>query len=106
MDDLDVHMAMCGKFLNTTLRAAVRLGQDYEANLRFVNNHLWNCVGQLFSETGELISEQTEITDVNTINFRELTWMSTSFLCSKAYPITNAKAYVFTDSVICWKNGR
>ena len=32
MNDLDVTMAIWGIFLNATLRAAVHLGQDYEAN--------------------------------------------------------------------------
>ena len=50
MIDLDVNMANRGIFLN---------GQDYEANLRYVKNNLWNSVGQLFRETGKLISEQT-----------------------------------------------
>ena len=77
-------IAIWDMFLNATLQAAVHLGQDYEANLRFVRNHLWNSVGQLFNETGKLISEQTEIAGVNTIDFEELTWMSTSLLCSQA----------------------
>ena len=62
MDDLDVNMAIWCIFLNTTLQAAVHLGQDFEANLRYVKNHLWNSVGQLFNETVKLISEQQEIT--------------------------------------------
>ena len=66
MDDLDVNMATRGILLNTILQAAVHFGQDYEANLRFVKNRLWNSVGHLFDETGILISEQTEITGVNT----------------------------------------
>ena len=99
--DLDVDMAIWSIFLNATLRAAVHLGQDHEANLRYVKNHLWKSVGQLFSETGKLISDQTEITGVNTFIFKEFTWMSTSLLCSTAYQITNAKAYVFSDSVLC-----
>ena len=65
MDDLDVNMAIWGIFLNTTLQAAVHLGQDYEANLRYVKNYFWNCVGQLSNETGKLISEQKEIIGVN-----------------------------------------
>ena len=101
MDSLDVNMATWRVFLNTTLRAAVHLGQDYEASLRYVKNHLWNSVGQLFNETGKLISEQTEITGVNTTECKDFTWMSTSLLCSKAHHITNAKAYVFSDSVLC-----
>ena len=55
-------------------------------------------MGQLFNETGTLISEQTEITGVNTINFGELPWISTSLLCSKVYQITNA---TMTGSFSC-----
>ena len=84
MDDLDVNMAIWGIFLNATLRAAVHFGQDNEAKLRYMKNHLWSSVKQLFNETGKLISEQTEITGVHTIAFKELTWMSTSFLCGQA----------------------
>ena len=90
-DDLDVNAAIWGIFLNTTLQEVVHLGQDYEVNLRYVKNHLWNSVEQLFNETGRLIRDQTEITGVNTINFKELTWMSISLLCSRAYQITNCQ---------------
>ena len=62
MGYLGVNMAIWCIFLDTTLQAAVHLGQDYEANLRLVKNHLWNSVGQLLNETGKLISEQTDNT--------------------------------------------
>ena len=101
MDDLDVNAAIWGIFLNTTLQAAVHLGQDYEANVRYVKNHFWNSVGQLFNETGKLISEQTEITGVTTIEFKDSTWLSTGLLCSRAYRIIHAKACVFSHSVLC-----
>ena len=83
MNDLDVNMAIWGIFLNATLRAAVHLGQEYEANLRYVRNNLWNSVGQLFRETGKLISEHREITGKSTIDFKAAAWMSTSLLCEK-----------------------
>ena len=104
MDDLDVNMAIWSVFLNVTLRAAVHLVQDNEAKLRYMKNHLWNSVKQLSNETGKLISEQTEITGVHTIAFKELTLMSTSFLCGQAYQYTSAKVYVFSDSVLCAEN--
>ena len=44
MDDFDVNMAIWGIFLNVTLRAAVHLGQDHEANLRYVKNNLWKSL--------------------------------------------------------------
>ena len=62
-----------GIFLNATLRAAVHLGQDCEANLRYVKNNFWNSVGLLFHETGKLISEQKEITGVSTKGFNAAT---------------------------------
>ena len=78
-------MTIWGIFLNATRQAGVHLGQYFEANLLCVKNHFWNSVGQLFNETGKLISEQKEITGVST----------------KAYRITHAKACVFSDSVLC-----
>ena len=71
MGDLDVNMAIGSILLNATLRAAVHLGQDYEANFRYVKNHYWNSVGQLFNETGKLISEQKETTGVSTTRFQK-----------------------------------
>ena len=101
MHDLDVNMAIWGIFLNAILRAAVHFGQDYEVNSRYVNNNLWNRKGQLFRETGNLIRDQKEIIGVTTIDFKELTWMSTSLLSEKACRFTNAKTYVFSDCVLC-----
>ena len=42
-----------------------------------------------------------KITGVSTVGFKDVTWMSRSLLCEKAYWITNAKAYVFSNSVLC-----
>ena len=74
---------------------------NHESNLRFLKNHLWNSVKQLFDEIGKLIRGRTEITGINTIDSEELTRMSTSLLHSRAYQYKNAEAYVFSDSVLC-----
>ena len=88
-------------FKNTTLRAAVHLGKDTDMNLRFVKNYLWKTTGQLFRETEELISGQTETTGISLINFQELRWVSTILLHSRPYQYATAKVYVFSDSVLC-----
>ena len=49
----------------------------------------------------KLIEDQKEIDNLTTIGCKHLTWRSTSFLCDKAFEITNAKTYVFADSVLC-----
>ena len=53
------------------------------------------------SSSRKLIRKQTEITAMTTTDFKELAWRSTSSLRSRAYQITNAKTYVFSDSVLC-----
>ena len=57
--------------MNATLPTAVHLGQDCEANLRYVKNILWNTAKQSFSEIAKLISGQTEITGLSSIDFKD-----------------------------------
>ena len=47
----------------------------------------------------DIFVNKQKIIGLNTIEFNDFSWMSTSLLCSKAYQITNAKAYVFSDSL-------
>ena len=47
--------------MNTTLRAAVHLGKDYDTHLHYAKNHVWDSLGQLFGETKRLICKQSEI---------------------------------------------
>ena len=81
--------------------STVHLGQDFEHNLRFIKNHFSSSLKRLFKETERLIKDQTEISGVSMIDCEEHTWSETSLLCDKAYQITNAKTYVFADSVLC-----
>ena len=60
-------------FLNTTLPAAVHLGQDYDQILRFVKNHSWSSLKKLFKETENVIENQKEINGVSMIDYEEHT---------------------------------
>ena len=84
MEDFNVDLATWGMFMNTTLRAAVHLGEDYDTNLRSVKIYLWKTTGQLFRETEKLISGQTEPTGISLISFQDLRWVSRSLLHSRA----------------------
>ena len=88
-------------FMNTTLRAAVHLGKDYDTSLRFVKNYLWKTTGQLFRETEKLISGQTETTGVSLKYCQEKRWVLTCLLHSRAYQYAIATVYVFSDFVLC-----
>ena len=83
--------------VNTTLQAAVHRGQDYDQNLRFAKNHFWSS----FKETENLIKDQKEITGVSMIDYKEYTRSATSLLRDRIHQISNAKTYVFADSVLC-----
>ena len=48
MKDLNVNLAIWWMFMNTTLRAAIHFGKDFDTNLHYAKNHLWNSLGQIF----------------------------------------------------------
>ena len=56
---------------------------------------------KLFKETEKLIKNQTQIIGVSMIDYKEYTWSATSLLCDRIHQISNAKTYVFADSVLC-----
>ena len=101
LNGLDVNTDICGIFMSVTLQAAVRLGRDCAEKLRFIKNHLWKSVKQLFKEPDKLIKNQTEISGLTAIDYKEHTWSATSLLCDEAYQITNVETYVFADSKVC-----
>ena len=56
---------------------------------------------KLFKGTEKLIKDQKEITSASMIDYRDFTWSATSSLCDRIHQISNAKTYVFADSVLC-----
>ena len=70
-------------------------------NLRFTKNQVLKSAKQLFQVTERLIRDWTEISGLTTIDFEQRTWRSTTLLCDKAFEITNAKTYAFSDFVLC-----
>ena len=100
MEDLNVNAAIWRMFMNTTLQAAVHLGQDYDQNLRFVKNQFWTSMKKLFKETEKLIKDQKENTGESMIDHKDYTWSATGLLCARIHQISNANTYVFADSVL------
>ena len=52
--------------------------------LRFTKNQLLMSVKQSFHVTGKLIKDQTDISGLTTINYKEPTWRLTTLPCDKA----------------------
>ena len=100
MEVLDVNVAICGVFMNATLKAAIHLGNDHDLNLRNVKNFSWRTTGQLLGDVEKLISGQTETTCINLIDSKDLWWISTSLLHSRTHQYATANSFVFSDSVL------
>ena len=81
------------------LQAAVHLGKDYTENMRSTKNQPKKSSRPLFQLTQKLITGQTEITGITTIDWRM--WRETTLLTDRAVQFATAKTYVFSDSVLC-----
>ena len=56
---------------------------------------------QLLQVTERLITDQTEITGLTTIDWKQLMWKEASLFSDRAVQIATAQTYVFSDSVLC-----
>ena len=106
MEDLILNLAIWEVFMNTTLRAPVHPGKDYDTNLRVVKNYLWQTTGQLFRETEKLISGQTESTCTSQINFQDFWWISTILLHSRVHQYVTVKVCLLRLCAVHKENGR
>ena len=90
-----------GYILSVTLQAAVNLGIDNTENLRSTKNQPKKSLRQLFQVTQYLITDQTEITGITTIDWLQRMWRETTLLTDRAVQFATAKTYVFSDTVLC-----
>ena len=88
-------------YLSVTLQAAVHLGKDYTENLRSTKNQPLKSVKQLFQTTERLIKDQTEITGLTTIDWKQLMWREKTLSCDGAVQTANSQTFVFADLVLC-----
>ena len=101
VENLDVNTAVWWKFLSAAQKAAVHLGTDFTENLRSTRNQPKKSLRQLFQLTQKLITDQTEITGITTIDWQQPMWRETTLLTDRAVQFATAKTYVFSDSVLC-----
>ena len=100
MKDRDVNEAIWSIFVSVTLQAAFHFGIDYTENLRSTKNQPKKPLRQLFQVTRKLITDQTQITSIKTIDRRQL--MST-LLADRAvlFSIAQKKPSSFLAQCCC-----
>ena len=98
MVDLDVNASIWSIF-SVTLTATVHLGLKSTENLRSTKNQPVKSVSQVFQVTRKMITDQTEITGIRTIDWRQRMWRETTLLTDRVVQFATAKTYVSSDSV-------
>ena len=68
---------------------------------RSIKNQPMRTLKQLFHVTRKLIKDRQEIQAISVINWQEQIWQRKTLLIDKAVQLSNAKTYVFSDSVLC-----
>ena len=87
--------------MSVTLQAEVVLGKDHTENRRSTQNQPVRSVKQLVQMTERVITDQTVVTGLTTIDSKQLMWKETALLTDRAVQFALAKTYVFSDSVLC-----
>ena len=79
-EDGEKHSMIWGMFMTVTMESAVFMGKNYLNNYQSIANTTDLTLKQMFDISARLVSEQDEISGLNTIG---------------------TKVYVFSDSVLC-----
>ena len=84
-----------------TQQTAVHLGNANLGNLNSTKNQPQRTVKHLFDVTIKLVKDQKEFQGFSMINWQEHSWKRTTLLTDREVRLSTAKAYVFSDSVLC-----
>ena len=85
-----------------TMESAVFMGKNYQNNQNFIVNTADLTLKQMFDISTRLVSEQDEISGVETIGWEKHSWKYLSLIGDERINnLQRAKVYVFSDSVLC-----
>ena len=93
-EDGEKHSMIWGMFMTVTMESAVFMGKNY----------LKNCLTlkQMFDISTRLVSEQNEISGLETIGWENHSWKYLSLVGDeRIINLQRTKVYVFSDSVLC-----
>ena len=101
-EDEEKHSMIWRMFMSVTLESAVFMGKNYLDNCHSITNTKDLTLKQIFDISARLVSEQDEISGVETIGWENLSWKYLSLIFEeKIINLQRTKVYVFSDSVLC-----
>ena len=88
--------------MSVTMESAVLMGKNYLNNCHSIANTTDLTLRQMFDVSTRLVSEQDEISGLETIGWENHSWECMSLIGDEwVINLQRTKVYVFSDSVLC-----
>ena len=101
-EDGEKHSLIWKMFMTVTLESAVFMGKNYSDNCQSIANTTDLTPKQMFDISTRLVSEQDEISGLETIGWENHSWKYLSLIADeRVINLQRTKVYVFSDSVLC-----
>ena len=96
--DGEEHSMILGMFMAVTMESATFMGKNFQDSQNSIVNTTDLTLKQMFDRSAKLVSEQDEISSLETIGWEN---HSCKYLSSIGDDLQRTKVYVFSDSVLC-----
>ena len=101
-EDGEKHSMIWRMFMTVTMESAVFMGHSYLNNCQSIANTTDLTLKQMFDISTRLVSEQDEISGLETIGWENHSWKYLSLIGDeRVVNLQRTKVYVFSDSVLC-----
>ena len=101
-EDGEKHSVIWRMFMSVTVESAVFMGNNYLNNCHSIANTKDLTVKQMFDMSTRLLSEQGEISGLETIGWENHSWKYLSLIGEeRIINLQRTEVYVFSDSVLC-----
>ena len=100
--DGEEHCMIWGMFMTVTIEKAVFMGKHYLNNCQSIVNTSDLTFKQMFDISAKLVTEQDEISSLETIGWEKHSWKYLSLIGDeRIINLQRTKIFVFSDSVLC-----
>ena len=102
IENEEKHSVIWGMFMSVTLESAIFMGKSYLGNCHSITNTKDLTLKQTFDISTRLVSEQDEISGLETICWENHSWKYMSLIGDeRVINLQRTQVYVFSDSVMC-----
>ena len=96
------HSMIWVMFMSVTLESAVFMGKNYLDNCHSIKTTKDLTMKQMFDRSPRIVSEQDEISGLETIGWKNHLWKYMSWIGDeRVINLQRTKVYVFSDYVLC-----